>query len=68
MSEVIGPQEKMLSPSQVGPLKFAELHNLDIPAIVLKLNTKPVIRVEAGRFVTYLEGQRYVLGKTDAGI
>jgi hypothetical protein len=27
-----------------------------------------VIRVEAGCFVTYFENQRYVLGKTDAGI
>ena len=26
------------------------------------------MRVEAGWFVTYLEGQRYVLGNTDAGI
>ena len=26
------------------------------------------MRLEAGWFVTYLEGHRYVLGKTDAGI
>ena len=42
--------------------------NLDIPAIVRKLNMKPTIRVEAGWFVAYLEGQQYVLGKTEAGI
>ena len=53
---------------KLGPRKFAALHNLDIPAIVLKLNAKPTMRVEAGWFVTYLEGQRYVLGNTDAGI
>jgi hypothetical protein len=53
---------------KLGPRKFAELHDLDIPAIVLKLNAKPTMRVEAGWFVTYLEGQRYVLGNTDAGI
>ena len=53
---------------RLGPRKFAQKHNLDIPAIVRKLNTKPTIRVEAGCFVTYLEGQQYVLGKTDAGI
>jgi len=53
---------------KLGPRKFAELHNLDIPAIVLKLNAKLTMRVEAGWFVTYLEGQRYVLGHTDAGI
>ena len=53
---------------KLGPRKFAELHNLDIPAIVVKLNAKPTLRVEAGYFVTYLEGQRYVLGNTEAGI
>jgi hypothetical protein len=53
---------------RLGPRKFAQKHNLDIPAIVRKLNLKPTIRVEAGWFVTYIEGQQYVLGKTDAGI
>jgi hypothetical protein len=53
---------------RLGPRKFAERHNLEIPAIVRKLNLKPTIRVEAGSFVTYLEGQQYVLGKTEAGI
>ena len=53
---------------RLGPRKFAQKHNLDIPAIVRKLNLKPTIRVEAGSFVTYLEGQQYVLGKTEAGI
>lgn len=53
---------------RLGPRKFAQKHNLDIPAIVRKLNMKPTICVEAGWFVTYLEGQQYVLGKTDAGI
>ena len=53
---------------KLGPRKFAELHNLDIPAIVLKLNLKPTIRVEAGWFVAHFEDQKYVLGKTQAGI
>ena len=48
--------------------KFAQKHNRNIRAIILKLNAKPTMRVEAGWFVTYLEGQRYVLGHTDAGI
>jgi hypothetical protein len=53
---------------RLGPRKFAQKHHLDIQAIVRKLNLKPNIRVEAGWFVAYLEGQQYVLGKTDAGI
>src|SRR5712691_3617244 len=46
---------------KLGPRKFAQIHNLDIPTIVRKLNMKPTIRVEAGWFVTYLEDQQYVL-------
>jgi hypothetical protein len=53
---------------RLGPRKFAQKHNLDVPAIVRRLNLKPTIRIEAGWFVTYLGDQRYVLGKTDTGI
>jgi hypothetical protein len=53
---------------RLGPRKFSGKHNLDIRAIVRRLNAKPKIRVEAGCFVTYLEDRRYVLGKTEAGI
>jgi hypothetical protein len=41
---------------------------LDIAAIVRKLNTKPTIHVESGMFIAHLDGQEYVLGKTEAGI
>ncbi len=53
---------------RLGPRKFSEKHNLDIPAIVRRLNLKPTIRVEAGWFVAHLDAQRYVLVKTEAGI
>ena len=53
---------------RLGPRKFSEKHSLDIPALVRRLNLKPKIRVEAGWFVAYLEGQKYVLGKTEAGV
>ena len=53
---------------RLGPRKFSEKHNLDIPAIVRRLNLKPTIRVEAGCFVAYFENCRYVLGKTESGI
>jgi hypothetical protein len=52
----------------LGPRRFAEKHNLNIQAIVRRLNLKPTIRVEAGWFVTYLDDHRYVLGKTDVGV
>jgi len=53
---------------RLGPRNFSEKHNLDIPAIVRRLNLKPTIHVEAGWFVAYLEDQKYVLGKTEAGV
>jgi hypothetical protein len=53
---------------KLGPRKFAELHNLDIPAIVCRLILKPFIRIETGMFIGYLEDQQYVLGMTEEGI
>jgi hypothetical protein len=53
---------------KLGPRKFAELHNLDIPAIVDRLNQKPFIRIETGMFIGYLEDQQYMLGTTEEGI
>jgi hypothetical protein len=44
------------------------VHNLDIPAIVEQLNLKPVIRIEAGAFVGYLEGRQYILATTNVGV
>jgi hypothetical protein len=53
---------------RLGQRNFAELHNLDIPALVRRLNLKPLIRVQAGNFVGYLEDQQYLLGTTVEGI
>ena len=53
---------------RLGPQKFATMHDLDIPAIVRRLNTKPVIRIEADAFVGYLEDQQYRLGPIRDGI
>jgi hypothetical protein len=44
---------------RLGPRKFSAKHGLDISAIVRRLNLKPMIRVEAGWFVTYIEDRRY---------
>jgi hypothetical protein len=38
------------------------------PELVRKLNRKPIIRVEAGRFVGYVEDEQYVLGNIANGI
>ena len=53
---------------KLGPRKFAELHKLDIPAIVNRLNLKPFIRIETGMFIGSLEDQQYFLGTTEEGI
>jgi hypothetical protein len=53
---------------KLGARRFAEVHNLDIPRLVQRLNLKPVIRIESGTFVGYLEDRQYVLGKAGAGV
>ena len=53
---------------KLGPRKFAELHDLDIPAVVVRLSLKPFIRVETGMFIGCLEDQQYLLGTTKDGI
>jgi len=53
---------------KLGARRFAEVHNLDIPAVVRRLNLKPVIRIESGSFVGYLDDRQYVLGTTNTGV
>jgi hypothetical protein len=53
---------------KLGARKFAELHNLDIPAIVARLSRKPFIRIDTGMFIGHLEDQQYLLGMTEEGI
>jgi len=53
---------------KLGARKFAQVHNLDIPGIVERLNLKPVIRIESGAFVGHLEDRRYALGGIHAGV
>jgi hypothetical protein len=53
---------------KLGPRKFAEAHNVDIPAVVSRLNLRPFIRIETGMFIGHLEEQQYLLGMTDDGI
>jgi hypothetical protein len=53
---------------KLGPRKFAEVHRLNIPAIVGRLIAKPVIRVESGSFVGRFRDQEYDLGSTEAGV
>jgi len=53
---------------KLGPRKFSQVHGLDIPKIVRRLSRKPIIRVEAGMFMGYIEDEQYVLGNTANGI
>jgi hypothetical protein len=53
---------------KLGPRKFAEVHELNIRAIVARLNAKPLIRVESGTFVGRFGDQEYELGSTRAGL
>ena len=53
---------------RLGPRRFAEVHHLDIRAIVARLSEKPFIRVESGTFVGRFGDQEYELGSTEAGL
>ena len=53
---------------KMGARRFVRAHQLDLPAIVRLLNERPVIRVEEGAVVGYLNGQRFVLGRVQDGI
>jgi hypothetical protein len=52
---------------RLGPRKFAEVHGLNIRAIVVRLSGKTFIRVEGGSFVGRFWGQEYALGPAEAG-
>ena len=53
---------------RLGPRKFSEVHGLDIPATVRRLNAKPNIRIERDQFVGRFEDESYVLGDVKSGI
>lgn len=53
---------------RLGPRRFAQVHNLDVAAIVRWLNLKPAIKIETGRFVGYLGNQQFLLGDTSNGV
>jgi hypothetical protein len=53
---------------RLGPRRFAEVHQVNIRALVARLSAKPVIRVESGVFVGRFGDQVYALGSTEAGL
>ena len=53
---------------KLGPRKFAEVHQINIRAIVARLSARPVIRVESGVFVGRFGDREYLLGSTEAGL
>ena len=53
---------------QLGPRKFAEVHQLNIRAIAARLSAKPLIQVESGGFVGRFGDQEYELGSIGAGL
>ena len=53
---------------KLGPRKFSQVHGLDVPEIVRRLSRKPIIRVEAGMFVGYIDDEHYLLGSIGNGM
>ena len=53
---------------KLGPRKFAEVHRLNVRAVVTRLSATPIIRIESGGFVGRLGDHEYELGSTSAGL
>jgi hypothetical protein len=53
---------------KLGPRKFAEVHQLNLGAVVARLSEKPRILVDLGTFVSRFADQEYELGPTEAGM
>ena len=53
---------------KLGPRKFAEVHQLNIRAIMARLSARPFIRVESAACVGRFGDQEYELGPTEAGL
>ena len=53
---------------KLGPRRFAEVHQLNLGAIVARLSEKPRIRVDSGTFMGRFGDQEYELGSTEAGV
>jgi hypothetical protein len=52
----------------LGPSKFAQVHQLNIREIVARLSGKSRIRIEQGSFVGQLGDEEYKLGPVRAGL
>lgn len=53
---------------KLGPRKFQQAHNLDIPAIVRKLSSKPLIRVVGDHFYGFVDDYEFYLGPVKIGV
>jgi hypothetical protein len=49
------------------PTVFSDTYGLDIPKIVARLNARPVMRILGNRYVTWFEGEEYVLRPVSDG-
>jgi hypothetical protein len=53
---------------KLGPRVFERRHNIDIRAVVARLNSRPSIHIESGSFVGRYLDEDYVLGPVQIGI
>lgn len=53
---------------ELGPVKFAQVHGLDIAEIIARLSARSRIRITAGYFVGQVGGEEYELAPIRAGL
>lgn len=53
----------------LGPRRFADVHNLDIPTLVKFFNARPSVKIEGGWYVAFLCDERYgEIGRVKDGL
>jgi hypothetical protein len=52
---------------RIGKKKFVAMYNLDIPELLRRLQAKPVMKVESGQLVAYLDSKEYIVGPVEIG-
>lgn len=53
---------------KLGLAKFSQRFNINIPLLVARLSEPPQMRMEAGRYTAFVDGEKFILGTVAAGV
>ena len=52
---------------KLGLAKFSQRFNINIPLLVARLSEPPQMRMEAGRYTAFVDGEKFILGTVASG-